>query len=108
MNAQHGTQKKTKPLPPPGLPKYLTTSRAARRLRDLTGLNISPSTLWRWCTAGVTRGTDRVRLQSIRLGRRHLTTEDWITNFLQALATARTSPISTTQPEEALEGAGLM
>jgi len=62
--------------------QYLTLRQAVERLAQMTGVKVSPSTVWRWCVSG----TNGARLRFVKLGRRYLTTADWIEEFMAASA----------------------
>jgi len=45
--------------------------------------------LWRWCRRGIlSRGSGRIYLKHSRIGAQIFTTEQWLTEFFEALATA--------------------
>jgi len=62
--------------------RYLTMDKAACHLAQETGVKVSSVTVWRWCTQGI----GGIRLQHCRLGRRFLTNETWLKEFMAALA----------------------
>lgn len=53
------------------------------------GRLVSYTTMWRWASSGL----NDVRLQTIRVGRRMMTTKEWCEEFFRALSEAH-------QPEE--------
>lgn len=66
--------------------KLISFAQAAQKLPpSSSGVSVTPSCLWRWATSGL-RATDGrvVRLESVRLGRRLLTSEDAIRRFIAA------------------------
>lgn len=60
----------------------MSLSAAARTLPQVNGKHISVCSLWRWCTKGI-RG---VKLEYRTLGRRILTSSEWLDAFGKALA----------------------
>ena len=67
--------------------KYVTLQQAAA----LLPVKVSTCTLWRWCAKGVYVRTvnEIVRLQHVYVGRRMLTTELWLEEFIDRLTAAR-------------------
>lgn len=65
--------------------RYLTLEEAVQ----LVPRHPSAGTIWRWIRRGVwTRHGGNVRLRHVRIGGRVYTTEDWIRQFLDDLASA--------------------
>lgn len=62
------------------MPEYMTLKEASGRLP----MPVHACSLWRWCTKGfsVRRAKRTVKLQHIFLGRRLLTTQEWLDQFL--------------------------
>lgn len=67
--------------------KYLTLAQAA----ELLPIKRSACTLWRWCVRGiyVRRVNQIIRLQHAYIGRRLMTTEAWLDEFIDQLTLAR-------------------
>lgn len=68
--------------------ELLTCSAAARLLREIdAGRRYAPSTIWRWMTRGVqATSRQRIVLESVRLGRRLLTSREALNRFAHAAA----------------------
>ena len=43
---------------------------------------VSAKCLWRWCRDGILCGDRPVRLRTVRVGGRHMTTVAWVVSFL--------------------------
>ena len=67
--------------------KYLTMAQAA----ELLPIKRSVPTVWRWCAKGVyvRRVNKIIRLQHVYVGRRMMTTEAWLEEFIDQLTLAR-------------------
>jgi len=70
------------------LKEYLTI----KQIAQLCPGNPKASTVWRWCRKGVeTANGTRIRLQHVRVGRWLFIAEQWLDDFLSAVAAADTS-----------------
>ena len=67
--------------------QYLKLSDAAK----LTPLEVSPCTVWRWCVKGfyIKAAKKTLRLEHVVIGRRLLTTQEWIDRFIAEITAAR-------------------
>lgn len=67
--------------------EYLRLSEAAR----LMPLPVNPSTVWRWCVKGFRMRAARktVRLEHVVVGRRLLTTREWMDRFVAEMTAAK-------------------
>ncbi len=75
----------------------LTMAAAARRVGELTGRSIAPSTCWRWCT----HGKGGIHLPHLKFGNRVVTTDAAILWFATACAQASMRPVSVSRPHRA-------
>ena len=62
-------------------------SRAARLVEQITGDGVSPATLYRWAS----RGLSGVRLRVLCTGGHMRTNEQWLRNFFEELSEVRQS-----------------
>ena len=46
---------------------------------------VSAKCLWRWCRDGILCGDRPVRLRTVRVGGRHMTTVAWVVSFLEEI-----------------------
>ena len=46
---------------------------------------VSAKCLWRWCRDGILCGGRPVRLRTVRVGGRHMTTVAWVVSFLEEI-----------------------
>ena len=63
---------------------FITFSEATRRLPTINGTHLTGHTVARWERDGVKVGQDVVKLRSARIGSMHVTTDDWLAEFLEA------------------------
>ena len=69
------------------MPEYLRLSDAAK----IMPLPVNACTVWRWCVKGfyMRAAKKAVRLEHIVVGRRLLTTQEWIDRFIAELTAAK-------------------
>lgn len=79
--------------------RLLSLTQASRRFPGRGETTVTPSTLRRWIARGVVDADGRrVRLRGARLGSKWLTSDRWISEFIEALASSETEPIPASEP----------
>ena len=77
----------------------LSLAQAARKLPGgRAGKSLDPSTVWRWCTIGIRRDGQIVKLESARLGGRFVTSVEALQRFSDALGADFTNEAQSTPP----------
>lgn len=63
---------------------FISYSEAARRLPRVDGRQTHGHTVARWVRTGVKVHGETIRLRAAKVGRKHVTTQDWLAEFLEA------------------------
>lgn len=62
---------------------FISYSEAARRLPRIDGRQTHGHTVARWARNGVKVHGETIKLRAARVGRQHVTTQEWLEQFLE-------------------------